>query len=102
MLRSALRLLAIIQAVLGARVLARLVRTAGGVRIREVTGGPNLDRQISVLVPVLDGRDRLGPCLDGLIAQGSEVGEILVIDGGSVDGTAALVCELEQRDGRVK
>ena len=55
-----------------------------------------------MLVPVLNEATRLRPCLDGLIAQGEETAEIVVIDGGSTDATAGLVREFAVRDSRVR
>ena len=60
------------------------------------------DERVTVIVPVLNERDRLSPCLDGLIAQGSEVFEIVIVDGGSDDGTLQLVSTYAQRDTRVR
>jgi dolichol-phosphate mannosyltransferase len=57
---------------------------------------------VTVIVPVLDEVDRLAPCLEGLIGQGPEVAEILVVDGGSSDGTQAVVGCYAARDGRVR
>ena len=88
------------QAALGARVLWRLARTANGRRILAIDAPPAA--RVTVIVPVLDERERLGPCLDGLIAQGPEVAEILVVDGGSTDGTTELVAAYAQRDDRVR
>jgi len=97
-----LNLLVFAQLLLGARVLARMAHGIGARRIRvapAVTGG---DGAIAVIVPVLNEVDRLGPCLDGLIGQGSEVCEIVVVDGGSHDGTQELVRAYSVRDGRVR
>ena len=55
-----------------------------------------------MVVPVLNERNRLSSCLDGLIAQGEEVAEIVVVDGGSNDGTQQLVCTYAQSDPRVR
>lgn len=55
-----------------------------------------------MIVPVLNERTRLSPCLEGLINQGSEVAEIVVVDGGSDDGTQQLVCIYAVRDPRVR
>lgn len=101
MIRRALALLAIVQAALALRVVARLVRTASGRRVARHAGGAPGAR-VSVLVPVLDEANRLAPCLDGLIAQGPEVAEILVLDGGSTDGTPDLVRQYADRDPRVR
>lgn len=101
MIRRALALLAIVQAALALRVVARLVRTASGRRVARHAGDAPGAR-VSVLVPVLDEANRLAPCLDGLIAQGPEVAEILVVDGGSTDGTPDLVRQYADRDPRVR
>jgi dolichol-phosphate mannosyltransferase len=58
--------------------------------------------RVTVIVPVLNERARLGPCLEGLITQPSEVIEVLVVDGGSRDGTEEVVASYERRDGRVR
>jgi dolichol-phosphate mannosyltransferase len=57
---------------------------------------------VSVIVPVLNEHDRLVPCLEGLIAQGEEVEEIVVVDGGSDDGTQELARAYSRRDLRVR
>lgn len=93
--------LGIMQTILALRVLLRLWRTAGGERIEPVaSGGDEEGRLVTVLVPVLNEFGRLAPCLEGLLDQ--EAGEILVIDGGSSDGTQALVEEYARRDARVR
>ncbi len=94
--------LVLTQAILGARVLARMARGAGGRRIQTVLAAPESGDRLTVVVPVLDERKRLSPCLDGLIAQGHEVCEILVVDGGSRDGTPDLVRAYRARDARVR
>jgi dolichol-phosphate mannosyltransferase len=94
-------LLALAQAVAGLRVVWRLARTARGERIA-TSDAPLPGQRVTVLVPVLNERDRLGPCLAGSIAQPAEVAEILVIDGGSCDGTQELVAAFAARDGRVR
>jgi dolichol-phosphate mannosyltransferase len=53
-------------------------------------------------VPVLNEERRLAPCLAGLIAQGPEVAEIVVIDGGSTDATQEIVRRFARRDPRVR
>jgi len=103
------------QTLLAIRVIWRLVRTAGGERIepphycRSGIDGPGIGvsnpckgERVSVIVPVLNERERLLPCLEGLISQGAEVAEIVVVDGGSDDGTQQLVCAYAQRDPRVR
>jgi dolichol-phosphate mannosyltransferase len=95
-------LLAVVQAVLAVSVIARLIRTGNGRRMRRQHAPLDLAERVSVVVPVLDEAARLGPCLDGLIVQGDEVAEILVVDGGSTDGTPELVCRYAARDRRVR
>jgi dolichol-phosphate mannosyltransferase len=96
-----LKAIALAQCLLGLRVAGRLLHSAGGVRLRRSDTAPSGER-IAVVVPVLDERDRLAPCLEGLIAQGAEVAEILVVDGGSRDGTQRLVLDFQTRDARVR
>jgi dolichol-phosphate mannosyltransferase len=100
-LTRAVTLLAMAQAAAGLRIAWRLARTARGERIA-TRDAPLPGEQVSVLVPVLNERDRLGPCLAGLIAQPGEVAEILVVDGGSTDGTQNLVSTFVARDSRVR
>ncbi|GIW03983.1 MAG: glycosyl transferase [Thermomicrobiales bacterium] len=89
------------QAVLALRVVGRWVRTARGRPIPRDDGTME-PGQVSVLVPVLNEERRLEPCLAGLVAQGAEVAEILVIDGGSTDGTRNIVRRYASRDRRVR
>ena len=96
------RTLLLLQLVLAVRVLARLLRTANGTRIAATDAPRTPGERVTILLPVLDERHRLAPCLDGLIDQGPEVAEILVIDGGSTDGTPSLVQDYAGRDARVR
>lgn len=93
--------LAAAQVVLGLRAGCRLARTARGTRI-SASNAALPDERVSVIVPVLNERKRLPGCLDGLTAQPDEVAEILVIDGGSSDGTPELVGSYAARDARVR
>jgi dolichol-phosphate mannosyltransferase len=95
-------LLLVVQAALGLRVLLRLVRMARGRRIVSVDRWPAADGSVSVLLPVLNERTRLGPCLEGLRSQGAELHEIVVIDGGSADGTVELVRAWQEREHRLR
>lgn len=102
MRRGLLVLFGLVQGLLAVRVAFRMARTAGGTTIRRRAATPEANDGVSVLVPVLNEIDRLGPCLDGLVAQGPEVREILVIDGGSADGTQNLIARYAERDRRVR
>ncbi len=95
-------LLFLLQAWAAVRVLARLVATARGPRIGIAAPGAVAARCVSVLVPVLDEEPRLPRCLEGLVRAGPEVAEIVVVDGGSVDGTVGVVETYARRDPRVR
>jgi glycosyltransferase involved in cell wall biosynthesis len=49
--------------------------------------------QLSVIVPVLNGADLIGPCIEGLLGQSLEAAdfEVIVVDNGSEDGTREIV-----------
>jgi dolichol-phosphate mannosyltransferase len=102
LLGALLSVLSALQALTGARVLWRLARSSGGRRIAAQQAGTAPAGLISVVVPVLNEERRLAPCLDGLLAHGPEVAEILVVDGGSQDGTPELVARYAQREPRLK
>lgn len=70
-------------------------------RVRQTDRGvaPGL---ISVLIPARNEEWRLGPCLESLVAQDAVLGEILVYDDHSSDGTAALVRDWALRDARIR
>ena len=57
---------------------------------------------VSVVVPTLNEAARIRPCLDGLMRQGHEVREILVVDSRSTDGTQDIVRSYQGRDARVR
>jgi len=57
---------------------------------------------VSVVVPTLNERDRLTPCLVGLSQQSYEVREIIVVDSRSTDGTPELVKQAQEKDPRFR
>lgn len=57
---------------------------------------------VSVVVPTLNERDRLTPCLVGLTQQSYEVREIIVVDSRSTDGTPELVKDAQETDPRFR
>ncbi len=93
---------AAIQGLLGARAFARMLLTAAGDPIQVATELPPGAGTVSAIVPVLDEHARLTPCLEGLIAQPATLREILVVDGGSRDGTQELVRGFAARDSRIR
>jgi dolichol-phosphate mannosyltransferase len=58
--------------------------------------------RVSILVPVLNEASRIEDCLADLASQPGEVHEILTIDGGSTDGTGAIVNRYRRTDPRIK
>lgn len=62
------------------------------------TGRPAL----SILVPARDEAANIGPFLDGALAQEGVELEVVVLDDGSSDATAALVAARAALDGRVR
>jgi len=95
-----LALLAGLETLAGARVVARMLRTAHGAPLaREANAG---DDVLTVVVPVLNEERRVGACLDALAACGPHVAAIAVVDGGSTDRTREIVATAAARDGRVR
>jgi dolichol-phosphate mannosyltransferase len=90
------------QGLLGARVFARMLATAAGDPIVATATIPPDAGTICAIVPVLDEAARIGPCLEALIAQPSALVSILVVDGGSVDGTQEMVRGFAARDPRIR
>ena len=68
-------------------MLARLGR--GRVRRPALAAGDAFEGTISVVIPARDEAARIGPCLDGL-AGDPDVLEVIVVDDGSTDDTAAV------------
>lgn len=101
-MKPILWMIAALQLILAVRVFGRMVRTRGGQRIERLQPGGNHTGQVSVIVPVLDEVFRLGPCLESLRRQGCVVREIIVVDGGSIDGTPALISSSARRDPRIR
>lgn len=94
---------ALTQLLLALGIIARLLKTARGTRLPAVpTSHEGMQACLSIIVPVLNEYTRLAPCLEGLLKQGNEVAEILVVDGGSCDGTQELVRSFQRRDPRVR
>lgn len=67
----------------------------------EISDQPSSER-VSILLPVLNEAKRIERCLDSLVTQSEEVGEILVVDGGSTDGTQKIIDRYHSIDLRVR
>lgn len=52
---------------------------------------------LSIVTPVLNGRDHAKRCVDNVITQGVDDVEHIVIDGGSTDGTVEILRDLAER-----
>ncbi len=57
---------------------------------------------VTIVVPTLNEAHRIGPCLEGLIAQTGLVREIFIVESGSTDGTVELVEAAGRRDPRIR
>lgn len=91
-----------LQIVLTLRVLVRMVGSANGKTLTFDREAAVAERSVSVVVPVLNEFRRLGTCLERLTACGPEVREILVVDGGSIDGTDKIVASYQATDDRIR
>jgi dolichol-phosphate mannosyltransferase len=92
---------AIAQGLLAVRVAARMLGTAAGDAIARTARVTQPSPSLAAIVPVLDEAARLEPALEGLIAQPRILQQILIVDGGSTDGTQAIVRRFAARDPRV-
>lgn len=97
-------IVAALQCIFAFRVLVRLLRSVSGecLIISQADSEEAMQEQASVVVPVLNEVARLTPCLEGLMKQGEEVAEILVVDGGSVDDTQGMIQQFAMRDPRIR
>ena len=70
--------------------------------IEAETTTPEQFGAVSIVVPTLNERERLAPCLLGLTQQSYEVREIIVVDSNSTDGTPELVKNAQEKDPRFR
>jgi Glycosyl transferase family 2 len=62
----------------------------------------NHDPLVSVILPVYNGAEFVGPALESTLSQTYQNLEILVIDDGSTDGTPAILDLYAARDARIR
>ncbi len=58
--------------------------------------------QISIIIPAYNAEAYLEPALGSVLAQTVSGWELIVVDDGSTDGTAAIAARFAQRDSRVR
>ncbi|MFQ5654010.1 MAG: glycosyltransferase family 2 protein [Planctomycetota bacterium] len=71
----------------------------------EAAGRATTPMELSLVVPLLDEKENLGPLLDACLPALEEITErfeIILVDDGSTDGTAALLAEAVSRDPRLR
>ena len=103
-LQGALSLgLLLIQVPATAVLLSRLLKGPSRHRpIEPRSATPDLLAKVSVVVPTLNEADRISPCLAGLTHASYEVGDVIVVDSNSQDGTPELVKAAQQKDPRFR
>lgn len=84
-------------AVLGWRTLRR--RRASGPPAREEARGR--EPTLAFLVPVYNDELTIGPCIESILGQTRTPHEIVVVDDGSTDGSAAIVASYQERGVRL-
>lgn len=57
---------------------------------------------VSIIMPVFNGELHLTQALDSIVKQTWEQWELIAIDDGSTDGTAAILSSFEKKDQRIK
>ena len=95
-----LLLLAVIQILMGVRVLLRMALPLERQRVERASQAQT--PSVTIVIPVLNERQRLPELLDDIVLQPAEVREILIVDGGSSDGTCALIRARAAQDPRLQ
>jgi len=63
--------------------------------------GKTVTPRVSLILPVYNTKDYLGPCIDSIIGQTFGDWELLVVDDGSTDGSGAICDTYDHRDDRI-
>ena len=63
---------------------------------------PSRSGLVSVILPVFNGEKLVGEAIDSVLAQTYEDFELIVVDDGSTDGTAAILDDYAVRDPRIR
>jgi len=58
-------------------------------------------RNVSVIIPAYNGSDYLNECLESVLSQTLQETEIICVDDGSADGTAAILNQFAEKDKRI-
>ena len=57
---------------------------------------------ISVIVPVYNAQEHITRCLDSILSQTVSALEVICVDDGSADNSAALIEQAARRDSRIR
>jgi glycosyltransferase involved in cell wall biosynthesis len=57
----------------------------------------NINKKISIVIPVLNGEERLRDCLSSVCNQDTEVHEYIIVDNNSTDGTKTIIEEFQKK-----
>lgn len=69
-------------------------------KFRDRRAGKKL--KLSIIIPVFNGREKIGNCLDSLLKQTTRSVEIICVDDGSTDGTKEILESYEKKDERIE
>lgn len=79
-----------------------LVMTVLNTRLLRTPGLPASPPSVAILIPARDEEASIGGCVRAALASSGASVEVIVLDDGSSDGTAAIVETLARQDARLK